>query len=174
LHRGLVDPLRIIDKPDDRLLLGRGRHQIQGGNTYEKSLRRSTLGETEHLVQSVPAQRREFDVVPGEWAAKLLQAGVREFHLGLDACRTADAEVIGVLREIAKQNRLPDPGFPSKDENAGPAFSSPVKEGGEPSLFLAPSEQFMVGGTEPEGVAVSERGIGDMTASHGGSPPPAA
>jgi hypothetical protein len=173
LHRGLVDPLRIIDKPDDRLLFGRGRHQIQGGDTYEKSLRRGTLGETEHLIQNVPVQRREFDVMPGEWSAKLLQAGVREFHLGLDASRTADAEVIGVLREIAKQSRLPDPGFPSKHENAGPAFSSPVKEGGEPSLFLAPSEQSMVGGIESEGVAVSERGIGHMTASHGGSPPPA-
>jgi hypothetical protein len=111
--------------------------------------------------------------MPGEWSAKLLQAGVREFHLGLDASRTADAEVIGVLREIAKQSRLPDPGFPSKHENAGPAFSSPVKEGGEPSLFLAPSEQSMVGGIESEGVAVSERGIGHMTASHGGSLPPA-
>jgi hypothetical protein len=85
-------------------------------------------------------QRREFYVALGEWSAKLLQAGVREFHLGLDASRTADAEVIGVLREIAEQSRLPDPGFPSKHENAGLAFSSPVKEGGEPSLFLAPSE----------------------------------
>jgi hypothetical protein len=111
--------------------------------------------------------------VPGERSAELLQAGVREFHLGLDASRTADAEVIGVPREIAEQSRLPDAGFPSKHENAGPALSSPVKEGGEPSLFLAPSEQFMVGGIESEGVPVSERGIGDMTASHRGPPPPA-
>jgi hypothetical protein len=118
-------------------------------------------------------QRREFYVVPGEWSAKLLQAGVSEFHLGLDASRTADAEAIGIPRDIAKQSRLPNPRFPSKHENAGPAFSSPVNEGGEPSLFLAPSEQFMAGGIESEGVAVSERGIGDMTASHGGSPPSA-
>jgi hypothetical protein len=48
-----------------------------------------------------------------------------------------------------------------------------VKEGGKPSLFLAPSEQSMAGGIESEGVAVSERGIGHMTASHEGSPPPA-
>ncbi len=78
--------------------------------------------------------------MPGEWSAQLLQAGVREFHLGLDASRTADAEVVGVLGDIAQQGRLPNPGFPSKHENAGPAFSSPVKQGGEPSLFLAPSE----------------------------------
>jgi hypothetical protein len=70
----------------------------------------------------------------------LLQAGVREFHLGLDASRPADAEAIGILRDIAEQSRLPNPGFPSKHENAGLAFSSPVQESGQPSLFLAPSE----------------------------------
>ncbi len=52
------------------------------------------------------------------------------------------------------------PAVPSKHENAGPAFSSPAKEGGEPSLFLAPSEQFKVDGIESEGVPVSERRIG--------------
>jgi len=97
---------------------------------------------------------------------------VRELHLGLDASRTADAEVIGVLREIAKQSRLTDAGFPSKHENASPALSSPVKEGGEPSLFLAPSQQFMVGGTESEGIVLCERGTLDMIASHGGTRPP--
>jgi hypothetical protein len=140
LHRGLVDPLRVIDKPDDRLLFGHGRHQIQGGDTYEESLRRCAFGETEHLIQNVPVQRREFYVALGERSAKLLQAGVREFHLGLDASRTADTEAVGILRDIAKQSRLPNPGFPSKHENACLAFSSPVKESGEPSLFLAPSE----------------------------------
>jgi hypothetical protein len=160
LHRGPVDPLSIIDKPNDRLLLGHRRHQIQGGDTYEKSLRRGTLGETEHLIQNVPVQRREFYVVPDEWSAKLLQAGVRELHLGLDASRTAEGEVLGVHREIAKQSRLPNAGFPSKHENAGPAISSPVKESGEPSLFLAPSEQFMVGGIESQGVVLSERDAG--------------
>ena len=112
--------------------------------------------------------------MPGEWRTKLLQAGIREFHLGLNASRTADAEVTGVLREIVKQSRLPDPGFPAKYENAGPAFSGLVKEGGEPSLFLAPAEEFMVSGIESEGAAVNQRGVGDMTASHGSSPPPAA
>ena len=61
--------------------------------------------------------------------------------------------------------------FPSKHENAAPALSSPVKEGGKPSLFLAPSEQYVASGIESEGVPVSERGVGDMTASHGGPPP---
>jgi hypothetical protein len=140
LHRGLVDPLRIIDKPDHRLLFGHGRHQIQGGDTHQKSLRRGALAETEHLIQNVPVQRREFCVVPGERSAQLLQAGVGEFHLGLDAPGPADAEAIGVLRDIAQQSRLPDPGFPSQHENAGLAFSSPAQERGEPSLFLAPSE----------------------------------
>jgi hypothetical protein len=70
----------------------------------------------------------------------LLQAGVREFHLGLDAPRTADTAAVGILRDIAKQSRLPDPGFPSKHENARLAFPGPVQESGEPLLFLAPSE----------------------------------
>jgi hypothetical protein len=48
-----------------------------------------------------------------------------------------------------------------------------VQEGGEPSLFLAPSEQSVEGGIESEGVAVSEAGIRDIAASHGASPPPA-
>jgi hypothetical protein len=171
LHRGPVDPLSIIDKPNDRLLLGHGCHEIQGGDTYEKTLRRGALGETEYLIQNVPVQCREFYVVRGEWSAKLLQAGVRELHLGLDASRTAEAELLGVLREISEQSRLPNAGFPSKHENASPALSSPVKEGGKPSLFLAPSQQFTAGSVEPEGT-LSERGMLDVTTSHGGPPPP--
>jgi hypothetical protein len=101
----------------------------------------------------------------------LLEAGVRELHLGLDASGTADAEVIGVLRQTAEQSRLPDARFPSKHENASPALSSPVKEGGEPSLFLAPSQQFMVGGPESPGIALIERGMLDVIATHGGRQP---
>ena len=173
MHRGLVDPLRIVDKPGDRLFFGRGRHQVQGGDTHQKSLRRGALGETEHLIKNVPVQRREFYARPGERSAQLLKAGVREFHLGLDAARTADAEVVGVLGDIAQQGRLPNPGFPSKHQNPGPACSSPVEQGGEPSLFLAPSQESMEGGIESEAVAVCEPGIRDITASHGASPPPA-
>jgi hypothetical protein len=103
----------------------------------------------------------------------LLQASIGEFHLGLDASRTAGAEAIGALRDIAQQSRLPDPGFPAKHENAGLAFSSPVQERGEPTLFLSPPEQSMAGGIESEGVAVSEPRIGEITAGHGASPPPA-
>jgi hypothetical protein len=101
----------------------------------------------------------------------LLQAGVRELHLGLDACRTAEAEVLGVLREIAKQSRLPNASFPAKHQNAGPARSGLVQEGSQPPLFRTPSQQFAAGGVEPEGT-LSERGMLGMSASHGGTPPP--
>ena len=171
LHRGPVDPLSIIDKPNDRLLLRYGRHQLQGGDTYQKSFRRGALGEAEHLIQNVPVQRREFCVVPGEWPANLLQAGVRELHLGLDASRTAEAEVLGVLREITQQSRLPNAGLSSKHQNTSLALSSLVKERGEPSLFLTPAQQLMAAAVEPEGT-LSRRGMLDMTASHGGRTPP--
>ncbi len=172
MHRGLVDPLSIVYKPDDRLLFGCSRYQIQGGDTYEESLRRGTLSETARLIQNVPVQHREFCLVPAEWSAKLLKAGVRELHLGLDAARPADAEVIGVLGQTAKQSRLPDARFPSKHENTSPALSSPVQEGGELSLFLTPSQQFMVGGTEFQGTVVIERGMLAMIATHRGTQPP--
>jgi hypothetical protein len=172
LHRGLVDPLSIVDKPDDRLLSSCGRYQLQGGDTDEESLRRSALSETERLIQNVPVQRREFCVVAAEWPAKLLQAGVRELHLGLDATGPADAEVIDVLGQAAEQRRLPDAGFPSKHENASPALSSPVQEGGELSLFPTPSQQLMVGGTESQGTVVIERGMLAMIATHRGTQPP--
>ena len=97
-----------------------------------------------------------------------------QLHLGLDASRMADAEVTGVLRDIAKQSRLPDARFPSKHENAGSAFPGPVKESGEPSLFLVPSEELMMDGAESGASPSAIGGFGDMTASHGSSPPPAA
>ena len=115
-------------------------------------------------------QPREFGQ-PAQRSAELLQAGVGQLHLGLDARRTADAEVISVLREIAKQSRLPDAGFPLKHENASPALSSPVKQGRQPSLFLAASQQFMMDGTESEGVVP---GMLDTIAGHAGTPPPTA
>jgi hypothetical protein len=79
---------------------------------------------------------------------------------------------MGVLREITKQSRLPDARFPSKHENASLALSSSVKEGGEPSLFLAPSQQFVVDGTESQGTVLSESGMLDMIAGHGDTQPP--
>jgi hypothetical protein len=107
----------------------------------------------------------------GNWPAELLQAGVREFHLGLDASRTADAEVVGVLRQVTQQSRLPDPGFPPQDENASLAFPGPLKQAGEPSLFLAPPEKFVLGAITSDGIAAGERGIRDMTTTHGSLAP---
>ena len=110
-------------------------------------------------------QRREFHVVPGEWPAQLLLSGVREFHLGLDASRTAEAEVIGVLRDIAKQSRLPNSRFPWEPRNSQARPSrAPCRRAVSRCLFLAPSEQSMKGDVESEGVAVSEPGIRDITA----------
>jgi hypothetical protein len=166
VHRSLVDPLRIIDEPEDRPPIGRRRYQIQGSDTNEETIRRGTLGETKHLIQSVPARHREFGVVPGKWPAKLLEAGVRELHLGLDTPRTADAEVISVLRKIAEQSRLPNSGFSPEHENARLALPSPVKLGSEPPLLLAPPEQFVAGGIGPDGIPARERGIRSITATH--------
>ena len=107
-----------------------------------------------------------------KWLAELLQSGVREFHLGLDASRTADAEVARVRRKVTEQSRLPDSGLPPQDENASLALPGTLKQAGEPSLFLAPSEQFVAGAITSDGIPARERGIRDTTATHGILAPP--
>ena len=107
----------------------------------------------------------------GNWPAEVLQTGVREFHLGLDTDRTADAEVVSVLRQVTQQSRLPDPSFPPQDENASLAIPGALNQDSEPSLLLAPSEKFMVGALTPDGIPAGERGIRDMTTTHGSLAP---
>jgi hypothetical protein len=108
----------------------------------------------------------------GKWPAELLESGVCEFHLGLDACRTADAEVACIPCKVTQQSRLPDSGLPPQDQNASLAFPGPLKQAGEPSLFLAPSEQFVAGAITSGGIRAGERGTGDIPATHGRLAPP--
>jgi hypothetical protein len=59
--------------------------------------------------------------VSQERRAKLLQSGVRQFNLGLDAGRPGDAAAGRVPHQIFQQRALADPGFAAQHQ--GPALT---------------------------------------------------
>jgi hypothetical protein len=58
LRRVLVEPLRVIDDADKRLLLGNGREQRQGGEPDKEAVRRRAGAQREHRCKRVPLWRR--------------------------------------------------------------------------------------------------------------------
>jgi hypothetical protein len=76
-----------------------------------------------------------------QWAAELVQAGVRELHLGLDAGRPDDAASGGSREEVLQQLGLADAWLAAQDQGRtapGPGARQEVVEG--PALVSPPEE----------------------------------
>ena len=67
--------------------------QSQDGETEQKPVRRITFGQPECHLQRVALRCRQLPDAVQQRRAQLVQAGKREFHLGLDADDSGDAEI---------------------------------------------------------------------------------
>ncbi len=85
-----VEPLRVVDDAQERLLLGCVGQQAEGRQPHEEPIRRGTSTQPECRVQRVALRARQMlDAVEHRYAQRM-QAGECELHLGLDARRTND------------------------------------------------------------------------------------
>jgi hypothetical protein len=118
LCRGTVEPVRVVDEHEQRLLRRRLREQRQG---------RRRRREAVVLVRGTQCERglERFGLVRGQPVGELehrpeerVQPGVRELRLGLDAGDRQHAHVGSGLARVLEQRALADPRLAREHEHA--------------------------------------------------------
>ena len=85
LRRGVVEPLRVVDNADQRLLLGDLGEQCQRGQPDQKPVGRRTGASAEHRRKRVALRDGQPVEVVQHGSAELMEAAVGQLHLRLNA-----------------------------------------------------------------------------------------
>ena len=121
LRRGAVEPLRVVDDADERLLLGDLGEQRQRGEPDQEPVRRGPGAPAEHRRERFAAAGRAAG--RGESSigrAELMQAAVGQLHLRLDADGPRDVPAGDPLGQIAQQRALADARLAPQDGDSAP------------------------------------------------------
>ena len=114
----LVEPLRIVDRTQKRLLLGRIREQAERRQADDEAIRRLAVAEPERHTQSLALGRGQ-SVEPTEHRrAELVQAGKRELDLRLNSDRPQQPQVRRRIDRVVQQRGLADARLSAHHEGA--------------------------------------------------------
>jgi hypothetical protein len=136
-----VEPLRVLDDANKRLLLGHLGEQRQRGKADQEPAGGSTDGEPEHAGEGVALRDGKPIEVIQHGCAKLMEAAVGEFHLRLDAHGPRDAPAGDAVGEVVQQRTLTHARLAPQHCDSTPACE---RVGQEPVQRLAldtPSEE---------------------------------
>ena len=112
-----VEPLRVVDHAQQRLLLGGVGQQAQDRQPDEEAIRWRSGAEAERRAQRVALRARQLLETAEHRRAQRVQAGVGELHLGLDARRPGDPEPLRGRRQVPQQGALADPRLAAQDQH---------------------------------------------------------
>jgi hypothetical protein len=118
LHRHPIEPLRVVDDADERLLLGGVGEQAQDGQADQKAIRRGTGAHAERGVQRVALGDWQEPETAKHRCAQRVQAGECELHLGLDPRYPGDPASLRDARQIPQQDGLTDSRLAAEDQHA--------------------------------------------------------
>ena len=102
----MVEPLRVVDDADQRLLLGDVGEQRQRGQADQEPVGRSAGAEAEHRRERVALRGGKRLEVLEHRRAELVQAAVGQLHLRLDAGRRGDVPAGDAAGDVAQQGAL--------------------------------------------------------------------
>jgi hypothetical protein len=102
----VVEPLRVIDEADQRLLLGDLGEQRQRGQPYQEPVGRGAGAAAEHRRERVALRTGQPAEPVQHRRAQLVQAGISQLHLRLDADGPRDVPVGGPVGQVTKQRAL--------------------------------------------------------------------
>ena len=117
LRRHPVEPLRVVDHDHQRLLLGGVGQQAQDRQSDEEAIRRRSSAQAERRAQRIALRARQLLEPAEHRRAQRVQAGVRELHLGLDACRPGDPAALRRRRQVPQQGGLADSRLAAQDQH---------------------------------------------------------
>jgi len=142
LHRGPVQPLHVVHHADERFLLGDHDEQVQDRQAEQKRIRHGARPDAERGAESVPLRGGKLSSSVEERAAQLVQAGVGELHLRLDARRPGDLAPRCLVDEELEESRLADACLAAQHQDAtvtGAHLGHEAAQGG--ALPLSPAQR---------------------------------
>ena len=108
--RCAVEPLRVVDHAQERLLLGGFGEETENREPDEERARRLSGAEPEGDAERVPLRIRQTLAELEDRRTELLQRRVVELHLPLDARSPDDAKILARLDRVLEQCGLADAG----------------------------------------------------------------
>jgi hypothetical protein len=90
LHRGVVEPLRVVDDAGQRLLLGGLGEQRERGQPDQEPVGRSAGAAAEHRGERVALRDGQPAKMVQHGRTELVEAGIGQLHLRLDASSSRD------------------------------------------------------------------------------------
>ena len=150
LHGGVVEPLRVVDDADERLLLGDLGQQRQGGEPDHEPVGRGAGAPAEHGRERVALRGGEPVEVIEHGGAELVEAAVGQLDLRLDADGPRNAPAADAVGQVAQQRALAHARLPAQDDDPAPTGERIGQELVERLALGATSE-------EPRGARTSQR-----------------
>ena len=111
LGRGLVQPLRVIDQAQQRLVRGHLGQQGQNRQTHEEAVRCAARTQPEGDAESITLRSGQPDTAIQHPAAELVQRREGQLHLRLDALSACHLEVLCGTGGVTQQLGLADTGL---------------------------------------------------------------
>ena len=108
LRGRLVEPLRVVDDADERLLLGDLGEQRQRGEPDQEPVRARAGAQAEHRRERVALRGGQPVEVIEHRRAELMEAAVGQLHLRLDADGRRDAPAGDTVGQVVQQRALAD------------------------------------------------------------------
>src|SRR4051794_33482380 len=131
LRARAVEPVRVVDHDEQRLVLGVGRQQAERRRPHREPVARVPGTEGERALERRSLRRRDRrDRAEGR-PQQLEQAGERDVRLRLDPARAQDAQVGRALDGGVEQRRLPDPRLADEHQHAARPHARAGDEPGE-------------------------------------------
>jgi hypothetical protein len=134
LRRGVVEPLRVVDDTNQRLPLSDLGEQRQSGQPDQEPVGRSAGAAAEHRRQRVALRDGEPAEVVQHGPAELVQGGVGQLHLRLDADGSRDLPAGEPAGQVIQQGALAHARLAPQDGDPAPAGE---RVGHEPVELLA-------------------------------------
>ncbi len=122
-HRGLVDPLRVVDAHEHRFGLGELGQQGQQRDPDRQRVRGLGVVRERALVEGVGLGVGEVRELPDRGSQQFGEPGEGQLGLGLHTLGLEQCHAARPLSRVAEQRGLADPGFAPQDEDLAAALA---------------------------------------------------
>ena len=163
-----VEPLRVVDDADERLLLGDLGEQRQRGQPDQEPVRRRAGAQSEHRGERVALRTGQAVEAIQHRRAELMEPAVGQLHLRLDAHGPRDVPARDPVGEVVQQGALADARLTPQDDDPAPAGERVGQEPVERFALAATSEELRGVDGDPGSWAASLYG---STTTHGRDQP---
>jgi hypothetical protein len=133
--------VRVVDQAQERLLLGGFGEEAENREPDKKRARRLSRVEPEGDAERVSLRIGETLAQVEERRTELLQRGVVEFHLPLDACSPGDTKILARLDRVLEQRGLADAGVSLQNEDGAVTVPRGNQQPLERHALALPAEQ---------------------------------